>query len=76
MEGRDMHYSIVIEWEPKDAIYVASVPELEGCVTHGKTYAEAVTNAQDAIDSWVMAAQDDNDALPSPHFYELDEVTA
>jgi len=76
MEGRDMHYSIVIEWEPKDALYVATIPELAGCVTHGKTYNEAVTNAQDAIDSWIMAAQDDSEVLPTPHLYTLDEVTA
>lgn len=27
------------------------VPELPGCKTHGKTYEEAVTQTQDAIDA-------------------------
>jgi hypothetical protein len=41
MEVRDMHYSLLIQWEPQDAIYVVTVPELPGCTTHGATYEEA-----------------------------------
>ena len=35
------HYSMLIEWDPDDKIYVVTVPELEGCMTHGHTYEEA-----------------------------------
>ncbi len=74
MTGRDMHYTIIIQWEPNDAIYVATIPELPGCQTHGKTYEETLSQAQDAIDSWVAAAQDLGKPLPAPQFYSLDEV--
>ena len=36
------HYSMVIQWDPRDDIYVVTVPELPGCRTHGKTYKKAV----------------------------------
>lgn len=29
------HYSMLIQWDPHDQIYVVSVPELPGCMTHG-----------------------------------------
>ena len=32
-----MEYSIVIYFDPVDKIYVASVPELQGCMAHGNT---------------------------------------
>ena len=37
-----IHYSMVIEWDDRDDIFVVTVPELPGCRTHGKTYEEAV----------------------------------
>ncbi len=64
-----LHYSLIIEWDPRDAIYVVTVPELTGCRTHGETYAEAVINAQDAIASWIMVAHEDGKALPEPKSY-------
>lgn len=60
------HYSMIIQWDPRDDIYVVSVPELPGCKTHGKTYEEAVRQGQDAIESWIMAALADNDSIPPP----------
>jgi len=73
MEGRDMHYSMIIQWDPRDDIYVVTVPELPGCRTHGSTYEEAVAQGQDAIDTWVM--DEDPATLPPPQFFPLhDEV--
>ena len=54
MEGRDMQYSMVIQWEPQGRVYVVTVPELPGCVTHGNTYEEAARQGMDAIDTWVL----------------------
>ena len=36
------HYSMVIQWDSQDKIYIVSVPELPGCRTHGRTYEEAI----------------------------------
>jgi predicted RNase H-like HicB family nuclease len=60
------HYSMSIQWDTRDNIYVVSVPELPGCMTHGKTYEEAVRQGQDAIESWIMAALADNEPIPPP----------
>jgi hypothetical protein len=35
-------YSMIIEWDDDDKIYVVTVPELPGCMTHGHTYEEAI----------------------------------
>lgn len=72
MDGRDMHYSMVIQWDPRDDIYVVTVPELEGCVTHGSTYEEAVRQGLDAIDTWGHGRRPAT--LPQPHLYPLDEL--
>lgn len=61
-----LHYSMIIEWDPEDQIYVARVPELPGCVTHGKTYEEAVKQGQDAIESWIEAARAWGNPIPPP----------
>jgi len=50
------HYSMVIHWDPRDDIYVVTVPELPGCKTHGKTYTEAIKNALEVIELWIDAA--------------------
>ena len=63
------HYALVIEWDPQDAIYVVSVPELPGCMTHGHTYEEAIRQAEDAIATWVDGALEDGEELPTPRAY-------
>ncbi len=35
-------YSIFMQYDSQDKIYVASVPELQGCMTHGETKEEAL----------------------------------
>jgi predicted RNase H-like HicB family nuclease len=62
----EFHYSMVIEWDSEDQIFVVSVPELPGCMTHGKTYEEAVKQGQDAIETWVMGAKASGIPIPPP----------
>lgn len=61
------HYTIIIQWDERDEIYVVSVPELPGCMTHGKTYEEALQQAQDAIESWVQVAKELGRPIPPPN---------
>jgi predicted RNase H-like HicB family nuclease len=65
--AQDLHYSMIIQWDARDDIYVVTVPELLGCRTHGATYEEAVAMAQDAIDTWVFG--EDPASLPTPIYY-------
>ncbi|HVC33199.1 MAG TPA: type II toxin-antitoxin system HicB family antitoxin [Chloroflexota bacterium] len=62
-------YSMVIEWDPDDEVYVVTVPELPGCRTHGKTYEEAVRQGQDAIASWIDAARAWGHSIPEPRVF-------
>ena len=58
------HYSMNIQWDPEDNIYIVSIPELK-VRTHGKTYEEAVKNAQEVIELCLeVAAQE---GRPVPH---------
>jgi predicted RNase H-like HicB family nuclease len=70
-QSRDEHYSLVIEWDPDDRIYVVTVPELPGCLTHGVSYEEAIAQARDAIASWLDAARDAGVAIPRPRAYAI-----
>ncbi len=60
------HYSMIIQWSNQDHVYIVTVPELPGCRTHGSTYEEAVKRGQEAIESWIMDAQADNEPVPPP----------
>ena len=66
------HYSMVIQWSNEDKVYVVTVPELPGCMTHGKTYEEVVRQGLDAIESWILVAQQDGDPIPAPRIYGAD----
>lgn len=68
--GEAKHYSMIIQWAPEDRIYIVTVPELPGCRTHGHTYEEALQQGQDAIESWIMVAEQDNNPIPPPRIFE------
>ena len=57
------HYSINIQWDPRDDV---TVPELPGCKTHGKTYKEAIGNALKVIELWIEDAQKVGEPIPLP----------
>lgn len=63
-------YSMIIQWEPLDCIFIVTVPELPGCRTHGATYEEAVQQGQDAIETWLMGT--DPSRIPEPATFDLD----
>src|SRR3954454_12868 len=65
-----LHYSLITEWDPRDDIYVVTVPELPGCRTDGSTYEEAISQAQEAIEAWVESAMADSATLPGPQHYQ------
>lgn len=67
------HYSMLLEWDPRDNIYVVTVPELRGCQTHGATLEEAVQQGQDAIESWIDAMRHWGRPIPPPKHFQDDE---
>ena len=62
----EIHYSMNIQWDSEDRIFVVTVPELPGCMTHGKTYEEAVRQGMDAIESWLQVARELGRTIPEP----------
>ncbi len=42
-------YEIIIFWSDEDQAFIADVPELPGCMAHGSSHAEALSNSQEAI---------------------------
>lgn len=46
--------------------FVATVPDLPGCMSDGDTPEEAIANVLDAIDTWLEAARDAGRAVPTP----------
>ena len=59
-------YRLEIIPDTDEGGYVASYPELSGCITVGKTLDDAVRNAEDAKREWLIAALNSNITIPDP----------
>jgi predicted RNase H-like HicB family nuclease len=70
-----IRYTMIIEWDPRDDIFVVTVPELNGCRTHGNTYEEAVQQGQEAIESWRDAVRGWGHDVPPPRYYDHERWT-
>lgn len=46
--------------------YLATVPDLPGCMSDGATPEDALRNVQDAITSWIEAATEWKQNVPKP----------
>jgi antitoxin HicB len=46
--------------------YLATVPDLPGCMSDGETPEEALKNVQEAIASWIEAADEWKMDIPQP----------
>lgn len=59
-------YSVFIKYDPIDKIYVASVPELPGCMAHGSTKEQALKEIETAKELWIETALEDGQQIPDP----------
>ena len=62
----ESQYEMIIYWDKTDNIYVADVPELPGCMAHGKSKKEALENAEKAVEFWLKTAKEDGVQIPEP----------
>jgi predicted RNase H-like HicB family nuclease len=60
-------YEIIIYWSEIDNAYIAEVPELAGCMADGKTYFEALQNAEIIINEWIETAESLGREVPEHH---------
>jgi antitoxin HicB len=57
-------YNIMLRPEPEGG-FTAIVPALPGCVTYGRTLAEARTMAKDAISGYIESLKKHKEAIPT-----------
>lgn len=57
-------YSVIIE--PYDDGYLATVPDVPGCTTGGKTIPETIEFVRDALCGCLCVYEDEGIALPAP----------
>lgn len=62
------NYPMIVEPLPPEdgGGYLASVPDLPGCMSDGETPEEAVRNVQDAIAAWIEEAKAIGRPVPAP----------
>lgn len=58
MEKRIFDFTVLIE-QDEDGIYVARVPEIQGCYTQGKTLQEVLERIKEAIEVCLEADKED-----------------
>jgi antitoxin HicB len=65
---RKPEYAIVIEplSEKDGGGFLATVPDLTGCMSDGEIREEAAHNVEDAIASWLEEARSVSRAIPEP----------
>ena len=61
----ELPYNIIIRKDPYGG-YFAKIEELEGCMTQGETYEEALKNIREAMELWLENALEDGDIIPEP----------
>ena len=59
-------YEMIVYWSNEDEAFIVDVPELPGCMADGKTYQEAVANAETIIQEWIETAKSMGRSIPEP----------
>ena len=59
-------YEMILYWIYEDNVFIAEVPELPGCMAHGKTREQALKNVNQAIELWIDTAKEFGDRIPEP----------
>lgn len=62
----NLPYRLEIVKDMDEGGFVASFPELRGCMTCGDTVEQAYNNAEDCKRQWIMAALEENYEIPEP----------
>ena len=70
-----MKYRVVIEVD-EDGMFVAECPALPGCISQGKTRAEALANIKDAMTGYLASLKKHGEPVPSAISEEIVEIPA
>lgn len=77
--SKELQFKVLIE-QDENGVYVASVPELPGCYTQGKTLEQVRERIKEAIE---LVLESDSDikkeklasSKASPSFFGIEEIT-
>ncbi|ADN35931.1 putative RNase H-like HicB family nuclease [Methanomicrobium sp. W14] len=70
-----MKFRVIIEMD-EDGIFVAECPSLPGCISQGKTRAEALENIKDAAKGYLESLKKHNEPIPPSIYEETVEISA
>jgi len=66
-----IEYSVTIQYDKKDNIYIARIPELRGCVAHGDTREDSLKELAVAYELWIETAKEVGEEIPKPIMYAV-----
>jgi predicted RNase H-like HicB family nuclease len=69
-----MKYRVIVEID-EDGVYVVEVPALPGCISQGKTRAEALANTKEAIELYLDSLEAHGEPVPPSISEEIVEVS-
>ncbi len=69
-----LKYRVVIETD-EDGVFVAEVPALPGCLSQGRTRAEAIANIKEAIAAYLESLKIHSEPTPPTISEEIVEVS-
>jgi predicted RNase H-like HicB family nuclease len=69
-----MKYRVIVE-QDEDGVYVVEVPALPGCISQGKTRAEALANIKEAIELYLDSLEAHGEPVPPSISEEIVEVS-
>ena len=69
-----LKYRVLIEPD-EDGVFVAEVPALPGCLSQGRTRAEAIANIKEAIAAYLTSLKDHSEPVPPPISEEIVEIS-
>jgi antitoxin HicB len=61
--------------QDEDGMFVATCPSLPGCVSQGRTRAEATENIREAIEGYLISLRKHGDPVPPSILEEVIEVS-
>lgn len=59
-------YEVIIYWSLEDEVFVAEMPELAGCISHGETQDEALKEINILAQNWLSLAKEKGWQIPQP----------
>ena len=75
MESLVKHRFRVRIEQDEDGMFVVECPNLPGCISQGKTRAEAFANIRDAIEGYLASLEKHGEPVPPPIGEEIIDVS-